>query len=667
MTTYYVSNTGHDTNNNGLSEGAPWLTIAKVNASTFSAGDSILFKRGDTWREQLTVPSSGGAGSPITFGAYGSGEKPIFNGSNLVTTWSSDAVESGGVFVSGFETETSLFTTEWTGKTTNGTNSAVVQTTTKAHGTSAAQFTFDGTNKLSYAYKTITGQSDAYIRLYFMLPEDPGTGAWGTHYFLGLKSGATALYSLGFEYMGAAWQLVGFRDAPSANAYEGGTFALNTWHYIELRYVKHASTGGYVLKLNGTQLVSALNLDTSTWPLDRIEVGGVASRQGLAAISAGKGLLIDSVKIDTSAVGAYPSGVANAWNSTVTTEPKIVAINGTVATVAANKASVNATNKWFWGSNQLTVYATSDPTTAYTSPGVEATARNQAIHTNEKSYLIFDNLVTKYTNGTQIYGGPTGQVVGFSSVDGSYANGNIFGLVLTGTNTLTSCTASHTYAHGEGYDLEEGTYNATGCLADDTDGVGFSSHTTAVVNEIGCKASNGKVFDGHGFAAHDSSTHNLSYCIATGNALSGIATVGTSHGNIYNSVFYGNNTGDSTVHSGIVIASTGNWNIKNNICSNNVREIIIDAGASGTLNIDYNDSYSASTLWQWKGSDKSTLANWKTASGATHDLNTDPLFVSPSTGDFHLQTTSPLINAGVVIPTKPIDYPFTVTTMADPS
>ena len=85
MTTYYVSNTGHDTNNNGLSEGAPWLTIAKVNASTFSAGDSILFKRGNTWLEQLTVPSSGSDGSPITFGAYGTGEKPIISASIIKT------------------------------------------------------------------------------------------------------------------------------------------------------------------------------------------------------------------------------------------------------------------------------------------------------------------------------------------------------------------------------------------------------------------------------------------------------------------------------------------------------------------------------------------------------------------------------------------------------
>jgi len=68
----------------------PWQTIAKVNGASFSAGDSVLFKAGCTWREQLTVPSSGSTGSPISFGAYGGGTAPIINGSNLLTSWTTE-------------------------------------------------------------------------------------------------------------------------------------------------------------------------------------------------------------------------------------------------------------------------------------------------------------------------------------------------------------------------------------------------------------------------------------------------------------------------------------------------------------------------------------------------------------------------------------------------
>src|ERR1035438_9846506 len=71
-TTYYVDNcgvTGNDSND-GRSPSISWLTVNKVNTSTFSPGDSVRFQSTCTWREQLAPPSSGSAGLPITFAAY---------------------------------------------------------------------------------------------------------------------------------------------------------------------------------------------------------------------------------------------------------------------------------------------------------------------------------------------------------------------------------------------------------------------------------------------------------------------------------------------------------------------------------------------------------------------------------------------------------------------
>src|SRR5271169_165740 len=99
--TYYVDCNGSDSNN-GTSTSTPWQTISKVNESSFLSGDSVLFKAGCTWREQLTVPSSGSAGSVITFGAYGLGAAPIITGSNIVTGWTS---ESEGTFLAYYVTE----------------------------------------------------------------------------------------------------------------------------------------------------------------------------------------------------------------------------------------------------------------------------------------------------------------------------------------------------------------------------------------------------------------------------------------------------------------------------------------------------------------------------------------------------------------------------------
>jgi len=89
-TVRYVSFTdGLDTNNGTTSTpgapNGPWKTIAKVNGASLAAGSSVLFKRGDTWRDQLSPSSSGTAGNPIVFDAYGSGAKPLILGSTAAS------------------------------------------------------------------------------------------------------------------------------------------------------------------------------------------------------------------------------------------------------------------------------------------------------------------------------------------------------------------------------------------------------------------------------------------------------------------------------------------------------------------------------------------------------------------------------------------------------
>jgi uncharacterized repeat protein (TIGR02059 family) len=90
-TNYYISSSGDDSNN-GLSESAPWKSINKVNSafSNSKPGDSFLFRRGDTFYGTIKLTKSGVAGSPITFGAYGTGEKPIITGFTTITGWTSN-------------------------------------------------------------------------------------------------------------------------------------------------------------------------------------------------------------------------------------------------------------------------------------------------------------------------------------------------------------------------------------------------------------------------------------------------------------------------------------------------------------------------------------------------------------------------------------------------
>ncbi len=95
-TTYYIDATSGNDANTGTSTSQAWQTIAKVNSRTLLPGDQVLFKRGETWREQLTIPSSGVVNYPITFDTYGTGATSTISGSNLVTDWTN---YSGNIYV----------------------------------------------------------------------------------------------------------------------------------------------------------------------------------------------------------------------------------------------------------------------------------------------------------------------------------------------------------------------------------------------------------------------------------------------------------------------------------------------------------------------------------------------------------------------------------------
>ncbi len=75
---YYVSNSGGDDANDGLTKSTPWKTLGKLyNNSSIVAGDVIHLKRGDIWYgESLKINLIGAAGNPITFTDYGSGNLP---------------------------------------------------------------------------------------------------------------------------------------------------------------------------------------------------------------------------------------------------------------------------------------------------------------------------------------------------------------------------------------------------------------------------------------------------------------------------------------------------------------------------------------------------------------------------------------------------------------
>ena len=126
--TFYVDAVaGHDAAT-GLSNALAWKSLTPVNAFTFQAADSILFKNGTQYTGSLIPKGSGTATSPIYVGVYGTGNAPLIQAQGL----SPDALLLQNVsywIVNGLEltnTGATRATTRRTGVHLTSTGSAII-------------------------------------------------------------------------------------------------------------------------------------------------------------------------------------------------------------------------------------------------------------------------------------------------------------------------------------------------------------------------------------------------------------------------------------------------------------------------------------------------------------------------------------------------------------
>lgn len=89
-TTYYVSSSKGNDENNGKTTGAPFKTLHVINEMEFGPGDSILLEADSVFDDQfIHLKGSGSKGLPITIGRYGEGSDPIIN-TNAKGIWYQD-------------------------------------------------------------------------------------------------------------------------------------------------------------------------------------------------------------------------------------------------------------------------------------------------------------------------------------------------------------------------------------------------------------------------------------------------------------------------------------------------------------------------------------------------------------------------------------------------
>jgi hypothetical protein len=436
MTTYYVNNLaaagGNGTTSALTGANCAWDTVADVNGASFNAGDSILFARGCTWREQLTVPSSGSAGSVITFGAYGDGADPIINGSDIIATWTVKAnEETAGVFSTGFEDEVDAFTTDWTSKTTESGNTVTLVSTPTKNGVKAMAGTFDGVNDSQdcYVSKTLpSSYSDIYARCYFRYNAAFGMNTAGNGIIpFGFTTGGAPYAYLRFLESSGAYKIMGI--GPGGTAVGAGVaLSADTWYYLELHYVKSATVGGIEFWVNGVSGGSNFTLNAQ-WTMNGVWAGGrvYAANQ---EPKAGSIIYYDDIVVSQTAIGAAAVGTnslfgLNTWGATCTTEPNIVFFDGTRGTKVANLAAVDSERDWFWASNVLYCYSTTDPDTAYTSPGIESGSRTACVYLDSKDYVTVENLELKHANldGVRLATAGNNLTVNACDINNNYAWG----------------------------------------------------------------------------------------------------------------------------------------------------------------------------------------------------------------------------------------------------
>jgi len=654
-TTYYVAAAGSDTNN-GTSSGTPWQTIAKVNASTFSPGDSILFNRGDAWYgTALTVPSAGSPSSPITFGAYGTGANPILKGSTFLTT--------SGYTLAPNQTATIFSLTDsGTSSTDSGTrnwreqishvqisNSAVAVTVTvKASASAALNITGSAIGPVSGS----APNTSSMTRITWGGGNNGTTVAAGT-----TATSDTITYSLS----NSVDQIVSI--------------------YTTARNVEYYG-----------------NNNTTLWS------DSTASDQSQVANVTGDGFATGGNSVVGSIVGTIQTVFT--YRNTLGATPVAVWENGSLLLSKSSQSAVEAAaGSWFYDGTYLYLHASDGSnvaTNGKTYSYVTSSSPSFTMWDNGNGWLIIDSLDQSetYNTSTATLGGL--YLTGSNSIVRNLAAHDMYRhpltIYLNATNdTVTNVTAYHAYGTSPLAIYGSGT---TGNLVQNSTFYNDTSLSSAYVPTgvwsviVAHGGSHGNTVDtcliystaptngGYGIMAGDSATtvtfsHNKIYGtyayavnvgsgggngLGTGASMTlwdnvidisqannvGILLTGSTGSIVYNNTIFG----PSNTHAAISQASTSTGAlVKNNIFYTGAYASVDSTSETGTA-YDYNDYFSASgSPFSWGGT-AYTFSGWQTnASQDAHSFSADPGLTNPSslstTGNYAVLANSPAVDAGV--------------------
>lgn len=690
----YISQSAGSDSNDGLSEKTAWQTLAKVNAATLLAGNTVAQKTGDTWRETLTPGQSGSAGAPITFTSYGSGAQPIISGANIITGWTSTTVSPNlvaqpNVLSNAYWTPTAISSFSGPGTDPLGATTAYGIVGTAANTTHEIAHT---TN--------ITGLSAA-TSYDMVVYAKPGNQSW-LFFDVQFWNGASFLqtYQGWWNVTAGTTGNVGGSPSPAITITSAG----GGWYQCKLTITSPASTNAAqlaILPASGNGSFSYLGTGTTT----DMQVWGVALRPTAA----------------TSTTVYYES---------LATQPISVFYDSTFLTAASSAAAL-MTGQYFYDTVAGVLYVFDNPS----GHTVTASQRGVVVDLFQKSYITLSSLKIEKNNssfqggvqidgqstestgivvqgctiaytvggiyvfsannvtlrGNTVFGDPSISVAGYTVNQGSgnasqnltVSGGMVHDVQLGLNSPVSGVTANFnvaTISGGTWYNLQNNGINANygtsvvidsnlvyngGLSVDDTAGI----HTGFCTN---CTISNNVVHDWHAPVTNingsgilvdiGSSGNVVKYNYSYNNQTAGITITDAPNTSIYNNTLY-NNGRDAANTNGAGIWVGGPSKTSTGIIADNlVQASAVDANSRViyfATPTEFSGFTFATNLWYLPGgtnwgyngaSNFSSIATWNAQTEVlSPDLNANPTLTNPPT-DVTLQSGSPAIGAGVFIP-----------------
>lgn len=381
--TYYVDNAGND-DADGRTVATAWKSLYKVSTAGLGAGDTVLFKRGGQWRDSTLQTKSGSLENGlITYGAYGTGNKPRLMGAvslKNTTDWEQSATGSE-IWVSQI--------------------AMLDNTTQNINGDFA-------TSLGNWSVSTTTGVGIIERDTAVFLPSFSTTDMASVKIRFTGTASATSDISL---------------SSPALNLAFGHCYRVSFW----AKASKPMSMQSYIRVSGSVDYTAALSNDrpvfATEWTMHQIYLranrnatdGRIRFFLGKSG-PAGETLNIDAVNIQECDIDKFME--ADVGNLIFDSEQAIV------GTKVMSEAGLNQNGKFWYDdvNKQIKLRSTGNPASAY--PELEAAIRRNVVDMRSTKYATVRDLDIRNTGGHGVQATGTNNIT-LDNLDVSYAGGSV--------------------------------------------------------------------------------------------------------------------------------------------------------------------------------------------------------------------------------------------------